>query len=433
VSMAAPSSPRGYFVGNVVKAPLPSDPQQWAIHHYTRNMDSSMRGLESSKNKLQGELDVALTRVPEIQYENAQLRHQVDKLRRDAATIEQKLHVAESRHQAEMDELRRQWAQERSQMLDQHACEVRGLKGAITDRDLRIETLEAENNELATSMARQREETRTQVAALETQMAGLKEQLESYKTTVRAKEEELRCSEATRIELLADLQRVKEREDRALKQMKLEHARVTQAIYVQLEDEKDARRAEVAAIRAEAALCEAELTAKCNTKCEELESEKVEHAETRRQLAKLQGELEEAARQRRPLEDEIKHLQSEVERLLLQVDNEQRLRSPLEKELQDAKDTIRQLHTKILQLEDDKLCLTVKWKKALEAAHIMDRELSKALAQAQKVHKIDLEDLPAVYQVHNLQPLLQIKMDNALGDWLQMYASLQERLHEVFE
>jgi len=189
----------------------------------------------------------------------------------------------------------------------------------------------------------------------------------------------------------------------------------------------------VAAIRAEAALCEAELTAKCNTKCEELESEKVEHAETRRQLAKLQGELEEAARQRRPLEDEIKHLQSEVERLLLQVDNEQRLRSPLEKELQDAKDTIRQLHTKILQLEDDKLCLTVKWKKALEAAHIMDRELSKALAQAQKVHKIDLEDLPAVYQVHNLQPLLQIKMDNALGDWLQMYASLQERLHEVFE
>lgn len=267
-------------------------------------------------------------------------------------------------------------------MLDQHACEVRGLKGAITDRDLRIETLEAENNELATSMARQREETRTQVAALETQMAGLKEQLESYKTTVRAKEEELRCSEATRIELLADLQRVKEREDRALKQMKLEHARVTQAIYVQLEDEKDARRAEVAAIRAEAALCEAELTAKCNTKCEELESEKVEHAETRRQLAKLQGELEEAARQRRPLEDEIKHLQSEVERLLLQVDNEQRLRSPLEKELQDAKDTIRQLHTKILQLEDDKLCLTVKWKKALEAAHIMDRELSKALAQA---------------------------------------------------
>jgi len=106
---------------------------------------------------------------------------------------------------------------------------------------------------------------------------------------------------------------------------------------------------------------------------------------------------------------------------------------PTKRELEGAKELIRQMRARLVQLEDENMALTMQYRKVLAAARVMDHELTAALAKAEKLHTIDLDELPAVYQVHNLQPLLQVKMDEALGSWLEMYSMLRERFVDIFE
>merc|ERR1712167_187453 len=118
---------------------------------------------------------------------------------------------------------------------------------------------------------------RDQAAAYKKEIAGLCNDIENCQTTVRTKEVELQEAEAKRIAIAKELKRVEEREERSCKQLKLEHARVTQAIYVQLEEEKEARRTEVEALRSVMAELVAARRVQYEAKCQELQVAQMAH------------------------------------------------------------------------------------------------------------------------------------------------------------
>jgi len=66
-----------------------------------------------------------------------------------------------------------------------------------------------------------------------------------------------------------------------------------------------------------------------------------------------------------------------------------------------------------------------------EAAEHMDVELKRTLIEAGEL--ISLDELPAVYQVHQLQPLLQNKLDHVIGGLLSNYQHLKNRFSDALE
>ena len=93
------------------------------------------------------------------------------------------------------------------------------------------------------------------------------------------------------------------------------------------------------------------------------------------------------------------HLRLELSKVQKMLDEQRRLQAPLNRELEAARSTIRELRGRLLQLEDDKEAIARAYLGLLEASHAMEAELGGALLKSERL--IDLHELPAVYQVNH--------------------------------
>jgi len=164
--------------------------------------------------------------------------------------LEERLRLEQERHREEMVEARLEWSQERAEIHHAHQIEINGLEQTLVDSHAETERVRHELQTTQQRMAEQQREAKARIAELQGDIKEMTRKYSALQQRLDATQRELEVSRAKEIRLAQELIMVQEREERAVRQLKQDHATVTQALYSQIEEEKDRRRADLARLEA---------------------------------------------------------------------------------------------------------------------------------------------------------------------------------------
>jgi len=371
------------------------------------NLEDSLRTenneLLRKEQRVRQERDYAVGQIEPLKEELSRLAELLDQEIHSHADTREELRVVEERHVAAYKLLQERMDSEvswRDVTIKERDAEIVRLGRLIDDHMARLEELEKakydEIEALNEQITRERESHRVAMDSAERETASLQRQLEYSQQDAIIEQDRWR---ARLTEAEAERHRQVEELKKQMAKAQQQHRRECERLQRTLEDE-----------RRKAAKTIAELEA---------------------QLAHTEELLEAVREQLR--EAEQRH-QEEVAGLKQELLSERQAREEVEaknviltKQLADALAEIEDWKKKCGYLED----LVVEWEICVPRLHSdMQAGLQEAadLSCSQHINS----DLPAVYQVHALEPLVQVKVSEAYHQMLELYTKLQHSVKRHF-
>merc|ERR1711865_163581 len=371
------------------------------------NLEDSLRTenteLFRKEQRVRQERDYAVGQLEPLKEELSRIAELLDQEVHLHAAIREELRVVEERHVAAYKLLQERKDSEvslRDETIAERDDEIVRLGRLITEQMARLEEVEKtkydEIEALKEQLARERDSHAVAIDSVERESASLRRQLEYSQQDAIIEQDRWRSrlteAEAERARQVEDLKK-------QMAKMQQAHRKETLRLQTMLETE-----------RRQAAQKVAQLTA-------ELEHINILLEQSRQQLREV----------------EQQHLE-EVAGLKQRISSEQQAREAVEAknallntQLAAAVEQIEDWKTKCIYLEE----LLVSWELCIPALHA---DMQSGLQDASDMgHSLCVNtDLPAVYQVRALEPLVQVKVSEAYQQMLELYTRLQLSLKHHF-
>lgn len=371
------------------------------------NLEDSLRTevteLTRKEIKVRKERDYAVSQIDPLKQEVSRLGEMLNQEIKAHAATQEELRQVEERYTATIRTLEERLESEvsfRDNTIKSRDDEINRLQKIVQEQMQRLEEMEKskydEINALKEQLQRERDSKQVALNSLEHEVSSLSRQLEYAQQDAAAEQERAR-SRLSACE--AEKARTVDEFNRKLIKMEQQHRKAMDQLEEQMAKEREAATERIKQVESNFRELEAEvkrLKAEHELQCEEYES----------RLAKMWNDLDAERIARRHAEDRIPPLQQDLAALKIDLGKYKQETARLEQKCRI-------------------------WEQAIEGMHA---DMHKGIEDAQQLDK-KLEvtsDLPAVYQVHALEPLVQVKVRECYQMMYNLYQELQHSLHARF-